>query len=242
MYVGVMPSRVSNKKNPVGGKAGSPVHDLVYMEIRHSLMVGTFAPGEKVSLRSLADQVGTSLTPVRGAVNRLIAEGAFQVLPNRWVVIPSMTEEKFEEITHWRIQLETEATRRAVANIDAKRLKEIIRINSEMVKAVQEVSDPPEVLSRNYDFHFAIYRESKSKVLLPMIESLWLQAGPFTCYSLTSPRDLWDAKFHEAVIAALKTGDAKGAAKGIKQDIVNTAAFLKRHGKYEQPKLRRVVR
>lgn len=77
-------------------------------------MVGTFAPGEKVSLRSLAQQVGTSLTPVRHAVNRLIAEGAFEVLPNRWVVIPLMTEEKFDEIVHWRLQLEASATSNAV--------------------------------------------------------------------------------------------------------------------------------
>src|SRR5690606_23865059 len=95
------------------GNGRRAVHDLVYQEIRQSLMVGTFAPGEKVSLRSLAQQVGTSLTPVREAVNRLIAESAFEVLPNRWVMIPTMTEEKFDEITHWRCQLESDATRRA---------------------------------------------------------------------------------------------------------------------------------
>jgi DNA-binding GntR family transcriptional regulator len=77
------------------GRRRETVRDLVYREIRRSLMVGTFAPGEKVSLRSLAEQAGTSLTPVRGTANRLIAEGAFRVLPNRSVVIPPMTEEKF---------------------------------------------------------------------------------------------------------------------------------------------------
>ena len=224
-----------------GGKTSGPIHDLVYQEIRHSLMVGTFAPGEKVSLRSLAQQVGTSLTPVRGAVNRLIAEGAFEVLPNRWVVIPPMTEEKFDEITHWRVQLETEATRRAARNIDAKLLKKIVRTNTEMVRAVKEIGDRTTLLAHNYDFHFTIYRASGSKVLLPMIESLWLQAGPFTYFSLSSPRDLWNAKFHDAVVKALKAGDAKAAAAAIKQDILNTAEFLKRHGQYGQPKLRRVV-
>ena len=75
-----------------------------------------------------------------------------------------------------------------------------------------------------------------------MIESLWLQAGPFTYFSLSSPRDLWSAKYHDEVIKGLAAGDAKAAAAAIRQDIVNTAAFLKRHGQFGQPKLRRVVR
>ena len=205
-------------------------------------MVGTFAPGEKVSLRSLAQQVGTSLTPVRGAVNRLIAEGAFEVLPNRWVVIPPMTEEKFEEITYWRVQLETEAVRRAVAKTDARLLRKIEKINSDIVHAAEKKGDHTELLAYNYDFHFAIYGASESHVLLPMIESLWLQAGPFTCYSLSSPQELWNAAFHDAVIEALREGDAKAAATAIKNDILNTADFLKKKGKYDQPRLRRVVR
>ena len=217
------------------------VHDLVYQEIRQSLMVGTFTPGEKVSLRSLAQQVGTSLTPVRGAVNRLIAEGAFEVLPNRWVVIPSMTEEKFDEIIHWRIKLEMEATRRACRNVTKGLIARVESINRKIHKVVEQGRDRKDLLNENYEFHFTIYRDSKSTILLPMIESLWLQCGPFTYYSLLSPKDLWDAKHHDAIIDALKAGDADMAAKAVKSDIINTAKFLKGSGQYTQPKLRRVV-
>jgi len=237
-----MATQAKSPEKPVGKRAGTPIHDLVYQEIRHSLMVGTFAPGEKVSLRTLAQQVGTSLTPVRGAVNRLIAEGAFEVMPNRGVIIPLMTEEKFEEITHWRLQLETEAARKAIATADSQLAKRIAAINASMVRSVKKTGDRSALLSHNHDFHFAIYRASNSQILLPMIESLWLQAGPFTFYSLSSPRDLWNARFHEAVIAAIKAGDAESAAEAIKQDIINTAQFLRKHGQFGQPKLRRVVR
>lgn len=217
------------------------VHDLVYREIRQSLMVGTFAPGEKVSLRSLAQQVGTSLTPVRGAVNRLIAEGAFQVLPNRWVMIPAMTEEKFDEITHWRVQLETEATRRACRNVTKGLINKVESINRKIHKVVEQGRDRKDLLNENYRFHFTIYRDAKSTILLPMIESLWLQCGPFTYYSLLSPRDLWNAKHHDSIIDALKAGDEDMAAKAVKNDIINTARFLKGSGQYTQPKLKRVV-
>lgn len=237
-----MPKTAKKKKKTTGSRPNVPIHDLVYKEIRHSIMVGTFAPGEKVSLRSLAQQVGTSLTPVRGAVNRLIAEGAFEVLPNRWVVIPPMTEEKFEEITHWRVQLEMEATRRAAKNMSSALLAKITKINSKMVRAVNETGDRLALLGYNYEFHFELYKASGSKILLPMIESLWLQAGPFTYFSLSSPRDLWDAAYHDDLIEALRAGDSAAAAAATKQDILNTARFLRKHGHFGQPKLRRVVR
>jgi len=223
------------------GRRGA-VHDLVYQEIRQSLMVGTFTPGEKVSLRSLAQQVGTSLTPVRGAVNRLIAEGAFEVLPNRWVVIPSMTEEKFDEIIHWRTLLETDATRRACQNVTKGLINNIESINKKIHMVMNEGRERKDLLNENYKFHFAIYRESRSAILLPMIESLWLQCGPFTYYSLLSPKDLWDAKFHDEIIEALKSGDENSAAKAVKNDIISMAKFLKESGHYDQPKLRKVIR
>jgi len=228
-------------KSARGKESRGAVHDLVYQEIRQSLMIGTFAPGEKVSLRSLAQQVGTSLTPVRGAVNRLLAEGAFEVLPNRWVVIPSMTEEKFDEIIHWRCLLETEATRRASRNVTKGLINNVEKINRKIHKVVEQGRDRKDLLNENYEFHFAIYRESRSTILLPMIESLWLQCGPFTYYSLLSPKDLWDAKFHDEIIQALKSGDEDSAAKAVKNDIINTAKFLKSSGHYEQPRLRKVI-
>jgi DNA-binding GntR family transcriptional regulator len=222
-------------------KNRSAIVDMVYSEIRQSLMMGRFTPGQKVSLRSLSDEVGTSLTPVRGAVNRLIAEGAFQVLPNRWIVIPAMTREKFDEITHWRVQLESDAARRAVRNRSDKLIKEVESLNKEMIKIGQEGGDRKALLSQNYKFHFAIYKASGSSILLPMIESLWLQAGAFTYYSLLSPKDLWDAKYHNEIIEALKRGDEDAIAEAVTNDIINTANFLREKGEFEQPKMKRVV-
>jgi len=217
------------------------VHDLVYQEIRHSIMIGTFAPGEKVSLRSLAQQVGTSLTPVRGAVNRLIAEGAFEVLPNRWIMIPTMSKEKFEEIVRWRIQLEMDATRRACRNVTKDLLNKVERINRTIHKIAEQGRDRDKLLTENYEFHFSLYRGGNSAILMPMIESLWLQCGPFTYYSMLSPWDLWDGRHHDAIIAALRSGDEDMAAKAVKSDITSTARFLRKNGQYTRPKLRRVL-
>ncbi len=221
------------------GKTG--IQEMVYQEIRQNLMVGTFIPGQKVSLRFLADQMGTSLTPVRGAVNRLIAEGAFQILPNRCVYIPHMTEKKFNEIIHWRVQLESEAIKMAVKRISNNTIKSIESINNKMIRVASRKNDRKDLLALNYKFHFTIYEEANSNVLLPMIESLWLQCGPFTYYSLLSPRDLWDTKHHVTIIDALKNRQSTKAIAALKKDILNTAKFLKDNGHYHQQKLRKIL-
>lgn len=218
------------------------VHDLVYAEIRRSIMLGAFAPGEKVSLRSLADQVGTSLTPVRSAVSRLIAEGALETLPNRWVATPMMTADLFDEIVDWRVRMECQATRMAVGNVTSALIKSLKSISRQLIKEVESGGGRRTVLGLNHDFHFTLYRASRSKVLLPMIESLWLQAGPFSFYSLDSPKDLWDAQHHESILKGLQNHDADQTARGVKDDILATARFLRQKGHYSQPKIRRIDR
>ena len=50
--------------------------DKVYQQLREALMSGRFAPGQALSLRSVAEAVGSSTMPVRAALTRLHAERA----------------------------------------------------------------------------------------------------------------------------------------------------------------------
>ena len=48
--------------------------DRAYRALKSALLEGRFAPGERIVLRDVANDLGISLTPVRDAVNRLTAE------------------------------------------------------------------------------------------------------------------------------------------------------------------------
>jgi DNA-binding GntR family transcriptional regulator len=54
----------------------------------------------------LQQALGTSSMPVRDAVSRLAAEKALEVRPNRWILVPSLSRERLEEITSIRCVLE----------------------------------------------------------------------------------------------------------------------------------------
>ena len=207
------------------GARSETMQQKVYQELRHSLMVGAFVPGESISLRKLAETLQTRLMTGREAVNRLIAERAFETLPNRKVVVPYLSEEKLTELMYWRKILEGRAVTQAAKNMTPKLIKEIKSINADLVQAVEE-DDFHLTLIKNQEFHFAIYRLSENTILLPMIESLWLQGGPSIYFSLVSPNIVWNGQHHDEMIAALESNDAKALRKAIEQDIQATSDFL----------------
>jgi DNA-binding GntR family transcriptional regulator len=203
-------------------------------------MAGAFMPSSKVTLRSVSAQMGTSVMPVREAINRLIAERALEVVGDRQVIVPVMTAEKFAEIVHWRVQLESAAARAACRYVTADIIADLESVNARMLDAVEH--DRREALLRlNHEFHFRIYNAARSTILMPMIESLWLQAGPFTYFSTPSPTALWNAKHHKDIIRALKNGDEDLAAEAIGSDIANSAKFLMASGHFARPPVRNIA-
>jgi DNA-binding GntR family transcriptional regulator len=197
----------------------------VYQELRHSLMVGAFIPGQPVSLRKLSESLQTSLMPVREAVNRLIAERAFEMLPNRKVVIPEMSSKKLSELMYWRKVLEGKAAEQACEQVTPALIKKVGKLNDALLKAV-EADDFHLTLIKNQEFHFAIYTAADNSILMPMIESLWLQGGPSIYFSLVSPNVLWNGQFHQQAIEALQSNSPRDLRQAIENDIQVTAEFL----------------
>jgi len=90
--------------------------DRVAGELRALLMAGKLAPGEKLSLRKVAEAIGVSMMPVREAISRLAADGALEVLPGRAVRVPIMSLSQFRELTRIRLVLEGYAAEEAARN------------------------------------------------------------------------------------------------------------------------------
>jgi DNA-binding GntR family transcriptional regulator len=214
----------------IGARRAKPrrrgeVQDRVVDELRRALMVGAFVPGQTVSLRKLAEHLGTSAMPVREAINQLTAANVLEMLPNRTVCVPRMTPAKFDELTRVRQALEGMAAEMACRHATPKLLRRLEKVNAALLRAIRE-RDIVSCLNHNQAFHFGLYEAANSEVLLPLIEPLWLQAGPIMYFSLISPDMQWDASAHGDVLEALAKKDPAAARRAIERDIRNTAAFL----------------
>jgi DNA-binding GntR family transcriptional regulator len=201
------------------------LQDRIALELRRALMRGQFYPGQKLSLRNLAEQLGTSLMPVRGVVSQLTAAGVLEALPNRSVEVPRMTEARFKEVTQVRVLLEGMAAEMAAQRCTPALLKSLQKIDADLAKASKQ-RDVLGILAGNQAFHFGIYAASESEILLPLIEALWLRSGPVMYYSLSEQAHIWDAGTHQDILDAMRAGDATATRRAIERDIVRTAKLL----------------
>jgi len=227
------------------------VQEQVYRELRDALMRGRFVPGAAVTLRALADALGTSPMPIRAAIRQLVAEQALIARPNRTVIVPLITVERFDEIRHIRVALEGMLAGKAAERIGGFEIGRLAKIYDEINAAVTE-DNVRGYLAGNQEFHFAIYRAANLPSALRMVENLWLQVGPLLNFLLGSGnrrpnayfnrRDRAFQKYHRTTLEALRRGDAAAARQGIADDINEAADFLLKTAHFVTPlELQRVA-
>src|SRR5262245_2020172 len=165
--------------------ANGHLHDAIYANLRRSLVMGDLVPGQRFSMRALADRFDTSLIPVRDALKRLVAERGLMMLPNRTVCVPLMTRQSFQELLQVRLSLEPTLARRGADAIRQAQIARLAQVNEEMQAAVG-LDDVKQYLAANHRFHFGLYQAAGSAVIMPIVESLWMQVGPFLNAVFTS--------------------------------------------------------
>jgi DNA-binding GntR family transcriptional regulator len=212
-------------------EGGEPIHQWVFQSLRQAIMSGRFPPGQAVTIRGLAETMGVSAMPVREALRRLVAERALALLDNRRVRVPVMTAERFDELLAARTALETEAAARALPLIDAARLAELRAINA-LVDAAVAAGDAETVVEQNMRFHLWMYGARGGSVLLPLIESVWLQTGPFMRAALEDmPVQAVGHDYHLDALIAIEAGDLAALRLAITEDIRTGIGHLAHSGR-----------
>lgn len=156
---------------------GHTLRELAYDELLKALLEGKFSPGEAVTIAELSGQLGIGLMPTREAVQQLASRGAFEFLPNRSVRVPALTADGLKALFEARILLEGFATARAAEQCTRE---ELAHVSASLETLIERTRGrvAAECLEANYNFHFQIYRASRSPYVVEMIEHLWLRMSP----------------------------------------------------------------
>jgi len=200
--------------------ARETVQERVYSALRDQLMRGGFEPGQKLKIAKLAEEFGTSAMPVRDALNRLAVERALETLPSRTVRVPALSKRALQDLRETRFAIEGLAIARAASNMNPESLATLRQLIAAQTETDAE-HHSEQSAEQNRAFHFAIYRQSGSTVLLPIIESLWLQFGPY----LREASERFDGaggrgiNHHVEMLDALSRGDGVAARAALEADI-----------------------
>ncbi len=200
----------------------------VFQQIKEAIMSGRFQPGERLPIRNLAKKMGTSITPVREALLKLVSFGALEMKPAHPITIPILNKERYLENRTLRIANEGLGAAEAAKKIKKRHLNRLIKIDSDMNKAAREKKFADAIAS-NYLFHLELCKAAEMPALLEIVEVLWLRIGP-SLNMLNSPIPEYNPKtisnFHKQIIEALENRDSDAAKAAIEQDLIQGGASL----------------
>lgn len=222
----------------LGPVARQTVQDQVYAELRRSLIQGAFDAGEVLRIRDLAARMSISTMPVREALARLISERALEPLPNRSVRVPLIRRAHLEDLARARALIEGELTALALPRLtggDLKELRAVTRAYDNLTAGRIETARAAADL--NHDFHFRIYRAAGSDVLIPVVESLWLQSGPYirkAAEIFETGRDAPATNHHHALMEAIEAGDVEAGRKALVADIGRAFDLLRQRYEFDR--------
>lgn len=197
----------------------------VYEELKQKMITAELLPGEKISLRNIALQLGVSLMPVREALWQLEREKAVIIEHNRHISVNQLSTSEFDEILELRLMLECKAASEACLR-RPERAPAAIRQQLDDMAA--QVSDSKKFLQRNHDFHMAIYGYSEMPNLVDMIENLWTRVGPYIYLATMSEQDMRRSmEFHIRMYDALCERSADAMRSALRSDLTIAAAEIR---------------
>ncbi|MBZ9977251.1 GntR family transcriptional regulator [Mesorhizobium sp. BR-1-1-10] len=202
------------------------LNDRAYGALKQELISGGFSPGQTLVIRKLAESFGISTTPIREALQRLVAERLLEMQNNRSIIVPLLSAPAFSELTRIRIAVEGLAGDMATSRMTESGLADIQAALAGMQRAI-EAQDATAYLALNEAFHFAIYEHAGAPILLNMIRDLWGRVGPYLKLLMRADRYIPQSNdAHRGIVAALEQRNGPAVRASLEEDISVAAAVL----------------
>ena len=194
------------------------LQDRVYRRVCDLILDGEIAPGQLVTIQSLADAFEVSHMPVREALKRLTAANALTVVSGRSIGIPRLNRASLSDLRNVRVEVEALASIWATRNITDGELGDIEELYGKLGLAIA-AGDVRSFLRANHALHFAIYRAARSETLLTIIENLWLQISPYFNLLRGSGNYEVSNNHHQVMVDGLKARNEKQVSDAVRADI-----------------------
>ena len=205
--------------------------DAAYKAIRDHILHGVLPPDHKLVVADLVDQWKISNTPIKEALNRLVADELVVALPRRGMRVrkyePGETREIFELRTLYEthcIRLLAERVRQHPDVLD--RLSKALAGGGNILDGEEVTFDLPDF---DADFHFTIVGQCGNETLIKNFHRL--HAHTFAMGSAikeNSSFERWEEthKEHEKIFRALAKGDPDRAETAMRTHLEKTCASV----------------
>lgn len=195
--------------------------------LRDAILSGELQPGERLLQEELAERFRVSPTPVREAIQQLVAEGILSHSPYKGVQVAEVRVQDVREVYLIRSVVERLATQHAVPNLRIVDVQRLQAIQAELKREV-EATERPSLLRLNRDFHMLIYEAAGLPQLLQIIKTLWIKS-PWDSLFVVPNRARMVVSEHAHILDAIVKADADRAGQAMQEHIERGAETLSQY-------------
>lgn len=212
-----------------------PMRDMIYQYLRELIITRQLEPGSRLIEEDLGEQLHASRTPIREAMRKLELEGLLKQHSGRGVVVGEISLEDALELYALCSVLEGYAARLVALTVTEEELKQMEFLLAEMELCINKNEKEQErILHRS--FHMAIYKASKNKRLMKLLNDYNDYLQLFRSYYISIPSNLhqtWEE--HQQLLIAFQKKDAELAEKTARHHIqMAQNAFLQQWEVYNR--------
>lgn len=193
----------------------------IYADLRRSIIMGHRHPGDKINVREIAESYGTSITPIRDALQMLHQEGLVTIRPHSGYLVTRLTLKQLRDLLELREILELAAVRRAAVRVSDDEVEEMERVYAGYT------GDDDESYARytaeNRHFHCLIAKATGNQELTEMLGNVHDRLARFMVMRRAGQSM---QQSHAQIIEALRARDPEAACQALADELADTRSVV----------------
>jgi DNA-binding GntR family transcriptional regulator len=193
----------------------------IYVELRRSIIMGHRVPGERLSVEKLADSYGTSITPIRDALQMLSEAGLVTIKPRSGYFVTRITLKKLRDLLDLREILEIASIERAAQQISPAQLAALERVHQGYCGDDDEAYD--RYTDENRQFHYLVAQSSGNQELADSLAHLHDRLARFMVICRAGQKM---ELTHAQIVKALRAHDGPAARAAMQSELTETRTVI----------------
>lgn len=205
--------------------------DELAQKIKSKIENQVYQQGQKLTVRCLCEEFGTSETPVKQALNQLVSTGLVVAIPKCGMRVRTFDFKNLKNIWEARLMIEEFCAEPAVerVRVDEAFVSNVLHLlevsNQEYSKCIEDFTHENFNCLHMHDklIHMEIVKCCQNEQIISMYESLNAHSGMFLGFHSHSPDTLKDVMVqHKQIVDALLLCDLDGVKRALRQHIYTT--------------------
>ena len=212
-----------------------PLKEEIFDVLHKQIIAGKYGPGDWLRQEDIASQMGVSMTPVREALDLLVAAGLADRVPYRGVRVREMSTKDVVEAYGLRLTLEAVIAREAANSITPQQVSGLEKMLEEM-RNHETLDEMSNARRMSREFHSAIAETSGNSLLIKLYGVVSNAFPDWLLYEalFRKPELLADSMAatdseHKAIVDALKRRDADQAVQKSIEHVMESGKWLEEY-------------